>query len=862
MLRPLFIAALLALVACNDAPSDDADDADAPADAAPDVSLPDVSPPEADAAARDAVPPDAAPVARCAADPDCPEGTWCDEAGQCRPGATALFVDPPNDGVTRAAAASFDIAPAYLERWTERAGPECPGNVRGRFDGRVDVPSPADPCADGFEDADGDGHFDGVWMGGGELDRPAMGVDNTNPPAGRVLVFVRDDLPYVLVTLDVHAIDLPRARDLARHLRLRLALPEARVAVHATGNRNGPDAVGVFGPSLLAAGGPAAEGLRQRGRRALGLLASVPIASGVAEPWWAETRRRCEAAIRQAGHRLAPVTVRAGTVELPLEPDAPADVGAALPDADGDGILNDDRDLAAWRGRPWRFSRDLRLPQQRDRLLRVVALDAAAGGAPVAVLAGWGAVPATQPAAEPMLGADFPGEVRRRLEAALPGGVALWLGSAADEGVIADESVFVPEVDADGRPVDAMGAPVDDVGQAAPALQRTRALGAYLAARALDALDDVAPEPATLGVVGRFAWVPLTNPRFGIAARLGILRPLGDWLAGRATTQAWSSGTATPACGGLGCLRYRLDRVDLGPITLLTTPGALDDGYVRGRPQSSLPLGDARNLADLDADGVPDAEDAEIKVDAKSLGREMPIVLPAPMNPQRFEAIEGLARPRVWVVGRTNGGVGGQRPRAEDVNVFEGQLDALAEFAALEANGDLDLCRAGWPCDGGFALDQLVAASRDAQPARLADIRGAHELWLMGEAAPAPATTGPWRVEAPDGTVRAMGDSLELGPGQSAFDLETDFADVGVAAGDRLWVTVGEAEEATYTVGGIVPVVLAEHPNRGDAWTASASGGGDLVYNTACELLHAGACPSRRPVPQGEDPNQVLQRTP
>jgi hypothetical protein len=132
---------------------------------------------------------------------------------------------------------------------------------------------------------------------------------------------------------------------------------------------------------------------------------------------------------------------------------------------------------------------------------------------------------------------------------------------------------------------------------------------------------------------------------------------------------------------------------------------------------------------------------------------------------------------------------------------------------------------------------------------------------MEGDVAP-PAVHGPWRIDTPDGTVRAMGDAIELGPGNSAFDLATDFAGVGVAAGDRLRVTVAEGEEAAFTIGGVVPVVLAEHPNRGDAWTASSSGGGDLVYNTACELLHGGACPSRRPVPTNEDPNQVLQRTP
>ena len=62
-------------------------------------------------------------------------------------------------------------------------------------------------------------------------------------------------------------------------------------------------------------------------------------------------------------------------------------------------------------------------------------------------------------------------------------------------------------------------------------------------------------------------------------------------------------------------------------------------------------------------------------------------------------------------------------------------------------------------------------------------------------------------------------------------------------------------------IGGVVPVELRQHPNAGDAWQADSPGAGDLVYNTACELLFADACPYRRALGP-EDPGAGLPQRP
>lgn len=832
-------------------------DADA-TDGAPedDVLAPDAA---GDGSAEDALVDATPPPRACTRDGECGERGWCDEGGACRPAAEQPFVRPPADGATRAAAAAFDISPPYLERWFDRAGPDCPNNRAGRYDGRVDLPAPEDPCADGFDDTDGDGLLDAVWLAGDGRDRAALGVDNENPPAGRALVLARDARLHVLVALDLYAVDAARLADFSRRLSLRLGVPTAHIAVHTTGNRSGPDAVGLYGPTLARFGDERASAFRDRAERSLGLLGSIPFQSGTDEAWWTDVLERTAAAVRQAGAHLEPVTLAVALTGLPLEPDPALDGPIELPDADGDGVINDSTDLASWRDRVPLLAFDTRLPSLRDRTLRVVSLRSTRTGNPLVVLAGWGAAPNTLPPREPLLSADYPGVVRRHLEAAWPGSVAVWLTSAGADTVQAGGRAFIPEVDDAGEPVGSLGERVELFEDAAPAESPPDALGRLIATRALAALADAPAEPAALEVTSRFAWVPVTSPRWGLAARLGVMPYLRAWLTGGGVTNAWSSGATTPACGGLGCVRYRLDLVRLGPLALLTVPGGFDDAYVHGRRSGFLNLGDQRNLRDLDGDGVEDADDPEIRLDLRSGEQETTVLLAGPANPQRFPALQGLGSERIWLIGRTNGGVGSLRPAEEHINVFEGQLAPLQEYVKAPENAAIGICRVGYPCTDDLTLGDLVRRTVEAQPAVLGDLPGAHELWLVAGKLPPAGGPMAWRIEAPDGTLRAEGDRLLLGPGDRVFAPNVNLVTAGVQRGDLLYLP--DLDEARREVGGVIPVDLSRHPNAGDAGTSAAADGGDFVYNAACDLLFEGACPHRRDI-RGDDPNQVLPRTP
>ena len=806
--------------------------------------------------------PDQGPSPVCRTDADCGERAYCDEDGRCVAAPEVFRPDVPFDGVTRAGAARFDLTPDFIETWVDRAGPECPTNRPGRYDGDLHTPKPADPCVDGFDDTNGNGFFDGVWLAGAGLDRPANGVEPHNPPEGRVVVLVRDETVQVIVSLDLFAIDAARLDALSQRFQRRLGLAPTQLTVHATGTRTAPDAVGLWGPSLAVAAHETGAPLATLDAQTMGLLADLPVRSGVNAAWWTQITDRTISATRRAGVRVSPVQVLSSEGLLPVAAPPARDGPVELPDVNEDGVLNDATDRAAWRDRPQALSRDDRFPSQRDRVVRVIALQAPESRMQRVVLVGWGAAPATVDQARSLLSADFPGEVRKIIEARYPRSVAVWLTSVSPDTLRAGPEAFIPAVSDIGQPVNMDGQPVDRPFDAEQAAEPTAALGQLVAHTAIKALAGLDPVPAHLAVDGRYAWVPITNPRFGLAARLGLLGPLGDWVLGVVPTTGWAPAAEAPSCGGLGCLRYRVDRIQLaGNLALLTMPGAPLLAYAAGRPQSSMDFGDVRNLRDLDGDGVLDQMDDELMVGARVGETEVQVNQGGPANPQRFDAIRGLGSDSVWPIGRTNGGVGSMGPRGEHVNVFEGQLDAV--YARLDDPelADLSLELVGYMPRGDLTVSALVNFSFDGAPAYLANIPTSFELVLEH---PVSARAGvSWRLEDADGGLRtvgdipAEGDDLVLGPGVKAYSPSFNFARLGPLAGDRL---VLSDEDEPLIVDSVMPIVLRKHPNAGDAWNAIAPDGGDLVYNTACEVLFEGACPNR--VEVSPDPNARLPRMP
>lgn len=880
-LRLGLCAALFALGACNGVDLDPIEVGAAPHDAGLDLSIP---APGADAGSigpedgeRPGQPADAGPdatLAVCADDLDCPTLSHCGREGLCVADLQQPALVLPSDGVTRAGAARFDLGPASLEGWLDRAGPDCPDNRPGYFDGDLSTGlaeieaaqagEPGDPgedCADLFYDLDGSGTFDAVWLAGAGPDRPAMGLDEANPPQGRVLVLARDDQLLVLLTLDVHAMDAARTAQLQRSLRARLGLSAGQIAVHTTGSRMGPDALGLDGPSLAISGETSRSFLRRLAERA-GLLAELPLRSGVDEAWFSLLVERAALAMERALYRAEPVRQRSVVVPLPVE-GAAAQIQDAtarswqVPDANEDGRANDAQDLAAFAQRLPPLAFDSQLPPQPDPWLRVLLLESTAAGSAVALVGAWGAAPGLD--AQPILSAGYPGVFRSAVEAEL-GGVGLWLTAAGADTVSAGPEAFIPEVDAEGYPINAAGARVEAITEAQPAERGPEALGLYLARQALDGLKQTTAQPSPLTLSTRVVWLPFNNPRLALASDLGLLPHMSAWVSERALSRSWASSTAAPACGGIGCVRYQLHRIDLGEVSLLLGPGALPGGLVRGQPALHIDFADERGLRDLNMDGEPDGA-APIEWTVAQADRDVSVRLLASVNPQRFSAVGGLETDARWLIGRVGGGLGTYGLAASTPPVFEGQLEDLHSFVRESArNAESDLCAVGYRCGPRARLGEVILQQFERLPHSLVDLLGGHEVRLVeggleGE-------TGPYRYEVLDRAdeARLRGDALFLGPGSRAFAPRDDLRAAGVERGDRLQVSDDEAK-GSYTIAEILPLILRAHPNAGGAWQADSVGTAELLYNALCELSSLAGCASPLPLAL-EDPNLTLPRQP
>jgi hypothetical protein len=184
-------------------------------------------------------------------------------------------------------------------------------------------------------------------------------------------------------------------------------------------------------------------------------------------------------------------------------------------------------------------------------------------------------------------------------------------------------------------------------------------------------------------------------------------------------------------------------------------------------------------------------------------------------------------------------------------------MDALNAFAQRSENTDIALCDLGYPCEGDLSLQLLVETSLGTQPKTLANVPTSHEAWCRSEL---PELEWPtlWRIEDGSGFVVGEGNEMILGPDVRVYAPRVNLVVAGVQSGDLLYLP--EVREEPWIIGGVVPIELRWHPNAGDTWHAIAPGGGDLVYNTACELIFGGVCPHGRLL-RG-DPNLQLPRRP
>jgi len=451
-----------------------------------------------------------------------------------------------NDGVTYAGAAAIDITPAIIETFTDING-------NADFDGCLDDPTAArDGCDEPFDDVDGDGWFDAVFIGGFGPMRPANDVHD--PVWARAVVLSQDGEYLAFVGLDLVGLGSPRIHAARDRLADEGWDPD-RLVVASTHNHQGPDTMGLWGnPTDF----------------------DNPI-SGRTEAYQERVTAAVAEAVRQAAGAMEAVELNVGTVDLRDRSVwfNGATFGGKNPTARMHGLIQDGRD-------PVLVS---------DQLLVV---QGAGEAGTVFTWTNWSGHPEVRGSSNNSISSDWVGIMRDVLEDRF-GGVALHmpeslggmqsalggdLPAVGDDGswrfADCDEAAVMDAADVDCFGLLPGDARVDGDGDPVPvwaernSWEFVTAHGWHLADAAVAALEG--GEPLSLSPL-TIDWESLYVPVDNIAYQ--ILGPLDVFDLGL------QDGVFDPELcpraeeSKLGCIETRTAQVQLGDLGFVAVPGEL-----------------------------------------------------------------------------------------------------------------------------------------------------------------------------------------------------------------------------------------------------------------------------------------------
>ena len=487
-----------------------------------------------------------------------------------------LGMDLSEDGRVYAGVASLDLTPIITETYTDENG---------------DFTYVGEP----FDDADGDGSFDAVWIGGYGPLRPANGVHD--PVFARALVLSTGGEYLAFVALDFVGLGSPRIQA-ARELLVVDGFDGDRLVVSSSHNHQGPDTMGLWGNPVLGITGRD-EAFQQR--------VTAAIASTV----------------REAAGSMVAVDVKIGRVNTrELSPwYNGADWGGKNPVAKTHGLIFDGRD-------PVVIS---------DQLL--VLQGTGDDGDVRFTLTNWSGHPEVRGGDNDLISSDWVGAMRPAIEARY-GGMALHMPEClggmqsalhADLPLVLDDGTHVfqecdatavadpIDLDCFGREIgsariDADGDPVP-VWAVQDSWEFVTAHGQILAEAVTVALDGgVAFEPDAFRVEVEPVYVPVENIAYQILGPQGLFdldfedAVLDPVLCPEAVDPE------------LACLATQTSRLELGPLTWLAVPGEMLPELAWGLPtddprweaEASAPTGRGADVGavffpqhDRDCDAVP-----------------------------------------------------------------------------------------------------------------------------------------------------------------------------------------------------------------------------------------------------------------
>lgn len=211
---------------------------------------------------------------------------------------------------------------------------------------------------DTWQDRNGNGDFDFVWLGGFNANRPAQGIQD--PLWARALAFRHRETTVALVSID--CVGLTHERFIRARLELARRAPGlTHVVFSSTHTHNSPDTMGIW--------------------------SYRPLPSKFNTAYVDEVMDRAVEAVLDAVRTLQPADMVVGAADLP----------------------------------PAGYVRDSRDPQVFDRVLGVAQFLRAGTGESLATLVSWGNHPEAMGGDNPLISSDFPHYLREAMEKGLEG---------------------------------------------------------------------------------------------------------------------------------------------------------------------------------------------------------------------------------------------------------------------------------------------------------------------------------------------------------------------------------------------------------------------------------------------------------
>lgn len=492
------------------------------------------------------------------------------EDDSAAPAAPPLGMILAEDGQLYAGIARVDITPEIVETYVDKNG-------NNQFDGcDTDPTGTRTGCDEPYDDVDGDGHFDGIWIAGFQSKRAALGVHD--PITLSALVLSLDGEYVILGAIDAIGLLENRTRDL-RDLLEAEGVDRDRVIVSSSHAHTAPDTVGIWGMD---------EDLK----------------SGIYPPYQESLVPAFVDAIELAAESMVAVTPTQGLVRTAVDPTLSGEpFGGTNPDPTLIGGINDIRD-----------------PLIEGDAVWALALDGADGR--VATVFSASGHPEVSGSDHSLLSADYVGYARDFLERR-NGGLAMFLSGALG-GMQSALGATLPAVDDDGnRILDKAGDPVWVQGVDPESdWEMARTWGILVGQATEAALTD--PQPWTgISVRSHEYLIPVDNVSFKLAFQVGLLDTPTEYIVQDSTCPGYGTDD-----DNFGCVPAASWQIELGPSTLASVPGELFPELFYGVPDepamadASRRDGDRRWVqSDPDCATVPyeDCQDEETVGDCDCL---------------------------------------------------------------------------------------------------------------------------------------------------------------------------------------------------------------------------------------------------